>query len=737
MSGSLHHLHSAMRIRVRVRGSLAGGIALVLLLAAPVARAWTLTSLPYQRVISIDNTAGSETLVGYAVRIQLAAPDFDFSAACPDGADLRFRDLAGTSELPYWIESWDGAGGSGVVWVRIPEIPAGGTAQVLMLYGDPAAAAASDGGATFLFHDGFEDFAADGMNAPAPLVTPTYDGSGQVVHPDVVHVEGGWHGYEYWLAMTPYPNGNDDYENPSVIVSNDNVTWSEPPGLTNPLAPFVNGVLADADLLLVADTLRLYFNETNNDGQGHVCLLTSADGVTWEGPQTCLTVPNYMMCPTVLYEDGAYVLWYLRSPTGCTSSYQDVFLRTSADGLTWTAEQEVTIPHPGHVVWHFDIQRDGDRYVMVYAAYPEGSNCSNTRLYLAESDDRFHWTVNETPLLSPVPGSWDSAQIYRSSFLVDGSWLRIWYSARSTSGQWHVGYTEGDLEDFLGDQASTWDLIQGDVHPVEEPVRTGSQALAMTGGSPYPLVAEATSGRVCASAWFYDDMATTSNLLSVLRLYAGEEEPLPCIGVGLWTGISTTHYAFHSTGYQYTAAAIPRSPGWHELAARTGESTCKLLIDDQVVVELADLEVGAISRFSLGGYLGGTTWYDDVHVRPCASPEPLVSVGPEETTGMPDDPDAPPGRPDLLPQVSGHPNPFNPRVAIDLSLPVSGPARLTVHDLQGRCLITLMSGVLEAGRHSLIWDGCDRTGEPVAAGVYLVHLRAPSGRASAKLLLAR
>ena len=52
------------------------------------------------------------------------------------------------------------------------------------------------------------------MNAPAPLVTPTYDGSGQVVHPDVVHVPGGWNGYEYWMGMTPYPNGNNDLREP-------------------------------------------------------------------------------------------------------------------------------------------------------------------------------------------------------------------------------------------------------------------------------------------------------------------------------------------------------------------------------------------------------------------------------------------------------------------------------------------------------------------------------------------
>jgi hypothetical protein len=46
-------------------------------------------------------------------------------------------------------------------------------------------------------------------NASAPLTIPTYDASGQAIHPDVIDFGSGntWNGYRYWMAMTPYTGG--------------------------------------------------------------------------------------------------------------------------------------------------------------------------------------------------------------------------------------------------------------------------------------------------------------------------------------------------------------------------------------------------------------------------------------------------------------------------------------------------------------------------------------------------
>ena len=54
------------------------------------------------------------------------------------------------------------------------------------------------------------------LNASTPLTTPTYDGSGETVHPaviDAIAATGSiWNGHRYWMAVTPYPSTNDDFE---------------------------------------------------------------------------------------------------------------------------------------------------------------------------------------------------------------------------------------------------------------------------------------------------------------------------------------------------------------------------------------------------------------------------------------------------------------------------------------------------------------------------------------------
>ena len=238
-------------------------LSLAMLLFAPSA-APALDGWSHLRPLTITNPG--DAVADYQVKIVLDSGNFDFTQAEPGGADLRITEWGAELPLPHWIETWDAAAEEAVVWVRVGDLAAG-IRELALHVGNPGAPDAGDGPATFLFYSGFEDPAvATGKNAPVPLVTPTYDGSGQVVHPDVVYVPGGWNGYEYWMGMTPYPNSNNSYENPSVLASNDNLTWVVPPGVINPLAPTPPGHNDDVELLLVGGQMILYYVETNNDG---------------------------------------------------------------------------------------------------------------------------------------------------------------------------------------------------------------------------------------------------------------------------------------------------------------------------------------------------------------------------------------------------------------------------------------------------------------------------------------
>lgn len=76
---------------------------------------------------------------------------------------------------------------------------------------------------------------------------------------------------------------------------------------------------------------------------------------------------------------------------------------------------------------------------------------------------------------------------------------------------------------------------------------------------------------------------------------------------------------------------------------------------------------------------------------------------------------------DLLPNS---PNPFANQTSLKFALPVSGHAQLTVFDIAGRRVAELVNRSMDAGVHSVTWDGRDASGSMVASGVYLARLEA-------------
>lgn len=81
------------------------------------------------------------------------------------------------------------------------------------------------------------------------------------------------------------------------------------------------------------------------------------------------------------------------------------------------------------------------------------------------------------------------------------------------------------------------------------------------------------------------------------------------------------------------------------------------------------------------------------------------------------------------------PNPFNPTTQIEFSIPNAGPVTLSVYDLLGREVKRLVDSQMEAGKHTVIWDGKDASGRSVASGVYFYAIRAGSFSQSRKMTL--
>jgi len=83
------------------------------------------------------------------------------------------------------------------------------------------------------------------------------------------------------------------------------------------------------------------------------------------------------------------------------------------------------------------------------------------------------------------------------------------------------------------------------------------------------------------------------------------------------------------------------------------------------------------------------------------------------------------------------PNPFNPLTHIDFVLFGEAEARLTVYDVTGRAVRTLVDDALGAGEHDVVWDGNDDAGRPCASGLYVYRLTTPGGTVSRRMTLLR
>jgi hypothetical protein len=87
--------------------------------------------------------------------------------------------------------------------------------------------------------------------------------------------------------------------------------------------------------------------------------------------------------------------------------------------------------------------------------------------------------------------------------------------------------------------------------------------------------------------------------------------------------------------------------------------------------------------------------------------------------------------------LSVHPNPTLGQAAVSFALPERAQVEIAVYDLAGRLVSRLVSEPMDAGPHSLGWDGRDAQGHKVADGMYLLRARAGGRTAGGKIMVVR
>ncbi|MEQ8337900.1 MAG: DUF2341 domain-containing protein [Cyclobacteriaceae bacterium] len=153
----------------------------------------------YGKTITIDanQVSGSSALTNFPVMVRISG-DNDLRTSSngghvehANGYDIIFTsDQAGTTVLDHQVETYDGANGDYVAWVRIPSLSNAVDTDFYMFYGNCAVSASSsttgtwnsDYDAVYFLHDDFQDSTVnnnDGTNSGSTDVSPALIGDGQ------------------------------------------------------------------------------------------------------------------------------------------------------------------------------------------------------------------------------------------------------------------------------------------------------------------------------------------------------------------------------------------------------------------------------------------------------------------------------------------------------------------------------------------------------------------------------
>jgi hypothetical protein len=94
---------------------------------------------------------------------------------------------------------------------------------------------------------------------------------------------------------------------------------------------------------------------------------------------------------------------------------------------------------------------------------------------------------------------------------------------------------------------------------------------------------------------------------------------------------------------------------------------------------------------------------------------------------------------EIIPEVfalhQNYPNPFNPITSLRYDLPQDGLVNITIYDMMGRIVKTLINGSQTAGHKSIQWNATNDRNEPVSAGLYLYSIQAGEFRQTRKMVL--
>lgn len=317
-------------------------------------------------------------------------------------------------------------------------------------------------------------------NAKERLFLPMAYDTIEATHPSVYNFPKKWHGYKYWMAVTAYPKGQADKENPHILGSNDMIQWEPANGITNPLDEPVSEAL-DHDnrpLQYNSDT-HIIFNEEKNrlelfwryvddvNDQVIIYRSESTDGVKWSDKHSIYTASRKKadwISPAFVKDETGYKVWYIGN------GYR-IWYRESTDGEKWSEAKEVPVAYEKNQEkmhhWHLDVQKIDNQYEMIVVGFKQEGKKHRLgerhvmNLYHSLSKDNQNWSPLKAIIYpSQIRDAWDGKGIYRSCFIKENDKYYVFYSGIGHDDTRGVGLSYGkDINHLKGiNYSDTHDL---------------------------------------------------------------------------------------------------------------------------------------------------------------------------------------------------------------------------------------------------------------------------------------
>ncbi len=199
--------------------------------------------------------------------------------------------------------------------------------------------------------------------------------------------------------------------------------------------------------------------------------------------------------------------------------------------------------------------------------------------------------------------------------------------------------------------------------------------------------------------YFLADPAQYPSADSTLDLVFGNSQAYPSRG---FTGVISDVRMWNvPRSQEQVKADMAGAPTAAELASNS-------LIGYWPLNEGAGQVANDLSKFKHNGYLGQTDAEEET--------DPVWSS--TSNIGTEDEPNAP----TTFNLAQNYPNPFNPTTNIQYTVPAAGMVKLTVYNILGQEVRTLVNEVMSAGTHQVMWRGDNNFGQRLSSGVYLYRI---------------